>query len=238
VRWATTPTPTREASGALTVPQGKVYKITKENLEEPTPVRDQVLAASNAVAWNKANDRMYYVDTPSQKIVEVPYDDAKGEVFPVRNRTAFDVSRYASRIIGVPDGMTVDEDDNLWVALQGGGSVVKVNPATGDLLKVVPIPARDVTSTMWGGPDLDVLFVTTSRRNLNEAERMQQPGAGSVFAVTNLGTKGLPVYTADIIDSIPKRKVFAALTTHLATSGSGGDFENSATRPVPVLFWA
>ncbi|KAJ8968672.1 hypothetical protein NQ317_009748 [Molorchus minor] len=184
--------------------QGKFYKITRDNIEDPTPVKDQV-SISNGLAWNKANDKLYYIDTPTKKIVEFLYDDSKGEVSG-ENRTAFDVAQYTGRISGSPDGMTIDQDDNLWIALYGGGAVIKANPTTGELLKVVPLPARDVTSAMWGGPDLDVLFVTTSRHSLESDEKMQQPGAGSVFAITNLGTKGLPAYTADIIDGVAKRK--------------------------------
>lgn len=52
------------------------------------------------------------------------------------NRTVFDLSQHSNRITGLPDGMTIDEDDNLYICLYGGGSVIKVNPATGQLLKV------------------------------------------------------------------------------------------------------
>lgn len=52
------------------------------------------------------------------------------------NRTAFDVAKFPNNITGLPDGMTIDTDDNLWIALYGGGSVIKVNPKTGELLQV------------------------------------------------------------------------------------------------------
>lgn len=73
--------------------------------------------------------------------------------------------------------------------------------------QVIAIPARDVTSVAWGGPELDILYVTTSRFSLKPQERKQFPSAGSVFALKNLGTKGLAPYTADIVDSIEKKLV-------------------------------
>lgn len=78
--------------------------------------------------------------------------------------------------------------------------------------QVIAIPARDVTSVSWGGPDLDILYVTTSRFSLKENERKQFPSAGSVFAVKYLNAKGLPPYTADVVDSIEKKLVSIIIT--------------------------
>lgn len=64
------------------------------------------------------------------------------------------------------------------------------------------IPATAVTSLTWGGPKLDILYVTTSRFQLKPEERKQQPAAGAVFAVTNLGTRGIPAFLADIIEFV------------------------------------
>lgn len=69
-------------------------------------------------------------------------------------------------------------------------------------IQVVPIPARDVTSVIWGGPNLDILFVTTSRFHLSDTERKMYPAAGSVFAVTNLNQKGLIPNFADLVNSV------------------------------------
>ncbi|VEN44279.1 unnamed protein product [Callosobruchus maculatus] len=112
---------------------------------------------------------------------------------------------YEGKLTGLPDGMTIDDEDNLYIALYGGGAVLKVNPTTRKLLKVIPIPARDVTSAMFGGPNLDILFVTSSRVSLTAKERLFYPAAGSLFAVKNLKAKGLPAFTADIVDGVTKR---------------------------------
>ncbi|XP_044753258.1 regucalcin-like [Coccinella septempunctata] len=187
-----------ENSSGVLPDEGLLYKFTKESYDKPTPIIAPV-NISNGMAWNKKNDKFYYIDTPTQKIVEYDFDVEKGEI---RNkRTVFDL-RNQSFVTGYPDGMTIDEDDNLWVALYNGGAVIKINPKTRKLLQVVAIPALAVTSVAWGGPKLDILYVTTSRFALKPEERKQQPAAGAIFAITDLGTRGLPSYEADIIDSI------------------------------------
>ncbi|XP_044271757.1 regucalcin-like [Tribolium madens] len=177
--------------------KGSLFKVTKNSVSTPQAVITPV-NVSNGMAWNKANNKFYYIDSPTLQIIEYDYDDVKGEIS--NRRVAFDLKDY--NLTASPDGMTIDVDDNLWVALFGGGSVIKVNPQNGQLLNRYPIPAQCVTSVMWGGTDLDILFVTTSKLRLTEEEIKQQPGAGSVFALTNLGTKGFPVFEADILDSI------------------------------------
>lgn len=66
-----------------------------------------------------------------------------------------------------------------------------MDPVSGNLIKAVPIPASRVTSVMFGGPNLDILYVTTSRFGLSGEQKKQQPLAGSVFAVTGLGVSAL-----------------------------------------------
>lgn len=184
--------------GVVTPNQGLLYKITPNNLQNPA-VMIAPVNISNGLAWNKANDKFYYIDTPTRKVMEYVYDGVKGEI--KNPRVAVDLALYKS-LAGSPDGMTIDKDDNLWIALYGGGGVIKVDPRSGHLLEFVAVPAKAVTSVMWGGPDLDVLFVTTSRFRLNKEQRKRQPAAGSVFALTGLGTAGLQVFEADIIESI------------------------------------
>nr|CAI5832714.1 unnamed protein product [Callosobruchus analis] len=192
-----------EPNGHVIPNEGVFYKITRENLHNPEVVRAPV-SNSNGLAWNKANNKLYYIDTPTLKVVEFDYDDEKGTISK-ENRTVFDMRDYKGKLAGEPDGMTIDDEDNIYIALYGGGAVLKVNPTKKELLKVIPIPARDVTSAMFGGPNLDILFVTTSRFSLTASEKLYYPAAGSLFAVKNLKAKGLPAFTADIVDGVPKR---------------------------------
>ncbi|KAL3269776.1 hypothetical protein HHI36_008836 [Cryptolaemus montrouzieri] len=182
--------------------EGILYQFTKENHEKPTPIIAPV-NISNGLAWNKKNDKFYYIDTPTQKVVQYDYDDEKGEI--KNKKVIFDLKDQI-HVTGYPDGMTIDEDDNLWIALYMGGAIIKVNPVTGKLLQVVAIPAQAVTSLTWGGPKLDILYVTTSRYPFSSEERKRQPAAGALFAVTDLGTRGLPAFEADILNEPLKLK--------------------------------
>jgi sugar lactone lactonase YvrE len=87
---------------------------------------------------------------------------------------------------GVPDGLTVDADGCLWIAIWGGGRLIRVAP-TGELLTTVPMPVRQPSSCAFGGPGLDVLFVTSARDGLDLADDAVD---GSVFAVTGLDVGG------------------------------------------------
>ena len=88
---------------------------------------------------------------------------------------------------GRPDGLTVDEQGGVWVALNGSGTVRRFTP-DGLLDEVVEVPARKVTACTLGGSKLDELFITTSRENLDPGE---DPLAGSLFKV-NVDVRGVP----------------------------------------------
>jgi len=186
-----------EDSSGVAPNEGVLYFISRENLDNPVAVI-QPVNISNGIAWNKANDKFYYIDTPTRTVKEYNYDNDSGAIS--NPKLAFDLAKH--NIGGFPDGMTIDKDDNLWIALYFGGAVIKVDPKTGCILQSVAIPAQCVTSVSWGGPDLDTLFVTTSRHVLNSEERLRQPAAGSLFAITNLGTHGFSAFLADVIDVI------------------------------------
>lgn len=187
-----------ESSTGVVPNEGILYSISKDKLNDPTRVI-QPVNISNGMAWNKANNKFYYIDTPTLTVREYDYDSKSGTIS--NSRIAFDLSKH-KHIGGFPDGMTIDKDDNLWIALYYGGAVIQVNPKTGCVLQLIAIPAQCVSSVAWGGHDLDILFVTTSKHPLNPIERIKQPAAGSLFAITNLGTQGLPMYYADIIDEL------------------------------------
>lgn len=179
--------------------EGALYEVTCSNLISPD-VKVSPVNISNGMAFNKANDKAYYIDTPTRQIVGYSYDQKTGDISD--KFVVFDVNDYNSALTGNPDGMTIDSDDNLWIALYGGWAVIHVNSSSGALIQVIEIPAEDVTSTMFGGPDLDILYVTTSRVALTDEQKEQQPLAGSVFEVTGLGVKGVPMFGVGLLKSI------------------------------------
>ena len=138
---------------------------------------------SNGICWNASKTEMYYIDTPTQKVVAYEYDDQTGKL----GGSSVAVDFRDLNTEGSPDGMTIDEEGMLWVALCHGGAVVNVNPETGELLQKVELPCVETTACAFGGSNLDRLFVTTGiHKTLHEKE------AGKVFVIDGLGVSGLP----------------------------------------------
>ena len=77
--------------------------------------------------------------------------------------------------------MAIDEDDCLWVALYGGGKVIRVNPNNGEINFVVHVPAKNVTSCAFGGKNFDNLYITTASIDLDKKELDKWPDSGSLF---------------------------------------------------------
>ncbi|WP_199443529.1 SMP-30/gluconolactonase/LRE family protein [Umezawaea beigongshangensis] len=137
---------------------------------------------SNGIAW-RDQDAFHYVDTPTQRVdlVELDRDSRL-----LRREAAFGIDPD----LGAPDGMTADAEGCLWIALWGGSAVVRFSPR-GEVLERVDVPATQVSSCCFGGPDLSVLFVTTSQENFSPERSAAEPHAGKVFAVRTAVT-GLP----------------------------------------------
>jgi sugar lactone lactonase YvrE len=141
----------------------------------------QKVTVSNGLEWSPDGSRTYYNDTPTHRIDVFDYDSESG----LTGRRPFvDLSAEAEH----PDGLTVDEQGGVWVALYNGSAVRRYTP-DGVLDEVVEVPARKVTACTFGGPHLDQLFITTSREGL---ETGADPLAGSLFRVV-VGVRGLPI---------------------------------------------
>jgi sugar lactone lactonase YvrE len=125
---------------------------------------------SNGLQWTAAGDTALYVDTPTGRVDRFDFD---GETGTFTNRHPF-VSISGP---GQPDGLAIDEEDGIWVALWGGGAVHRYD-ASGSLDLVVELPVSQVTACTFGGPDRRSLFITTSRDGVEPGD---QPEAGSVF---------------------------------------------------------
>jgi len=164
------------ASGA-----GALYRVDADWSWEAAVPR---VTTSNGTAWSPDGSRMYFIDSPRQGVDVFDYDVTVGAI---SNRTRL-VSIDASE--GVPDGMTVDADGNLWVACFGGSAVRCYSPA-GERLGEVALPVRQVTSCAFGGPDLTELFVTSARYRLTPEQLAEQPLAGATF-VCRPGAVGVP----------------------------------------------
>lgn len=142
------------------------------------------LGISNGMAWSPDGATLFYVDTLTGRIDAFDYDVTAGLMH--HRRPVVEIPTD----LGQPDGLALDAEGGLWVALWTGGAVHRYD-AAGRLSAVVELPASQVTSCAFGGPDRDELYITTSRDGLGaDAE----PAAGALFLVRP-GVRGAEVAT-------------------------------------------
>jgi sugar lactone lactonase YvrE len=141
------------------------------------------LTISNGIGWSPDGGTMYLSDSGTARVDVFDFDGPSGEIGGRRTLVHIDQPGVA------PDGLTVDEQGDIWVGLYGGWAVRRYAP-DGSLRDSVDIPAAQATSCGFGGRDGGTLFVTTGRERLEQSDLESQPDAGRVFAVTGLGVRG------------------------------------------------
>jgi len=138
---------------------------------------------SNSPCWSPDGKTFYFSDSWRKTTYAYDYDIAAGTV---ANRRAF---VDTTELGGLPDGATVNADGLYWVAVYQSGTIVAYRP-DGTLERTIAMPVKLVSSVMFGGPDLDRLFVTTiAHGSLGEPV---EDGAGALYVIDGLGAKGLP----------------------------------------------
>lgn len=145
------------------------------------------VGTSNGIVWSPDAATMYYIDTPTRRVMAWDYNNETGEIS--NPKTAIEVPEE----MGYPDGMTIDEDGNVWIALWSGSAVGCWNPETGELLRTIGVPAKNVTSVAFGDDDLGTLYITTARQGTSDEELEKFPHAGGVFK-TRPGVKGVEAF--------------------------------------------
>ena len=143
------------------------------------------LTIANGIGWSPDGSAMYLNDSGTGCVETFRFDGATGAI--TNRRTLVRSTKPGV----VPDGLTVDEENGIWVALWGGGAVNRYAP-DGSLLASVELPVERPTSCAFGGPDRATLFVTTAREGLDDDAVARQPDCGRVFAISGLGVRGLP----------------------------------------------
>lgn len=138
---------------------------------------------SNGLVWTRDTQTMYYIDSPRCNVLAFDFDVKTGAI--THERVALDTAPYS----GVPDGMTIDTDDRLWIAFCHGSAVRCFDSRTWKMEAEVILPCEEVTACAFGGTDLHDLYISTGQKKDETA-----PLAGKIF-VTQPGVSGVKSFT-------------------------------------------
>lgn len=171
---------------ALGASAGREVLVRLEDDGTLTTIDDD-LWLSNGLAWSVDGATLYSVDTLAGVVRARDYDRTSGAVGPRRD--------HLQITDGLPDGICLDTDGNLWIAIWGAGQV-RCYGADGVVRHVVEVDAPHTSSVAFVGPHLDRLLITTASTGLSPAQREQHPGSGRLFTASVgalLGVRGQPV---------------------------------------------
>jgi sugar lactone lactonase YvrE len=166
-----------------TSPLGGLYRVAAD-LSVATVLTGT--AISNGLGWSPSGDRFYFIDSPTRRVDVFDFDPETGALEHRRRFAAVEVEG------AVPDGLAVDAEGGVWVALHGGWGLRRYAP-DGGLAAVVDLPVARITSCCFGGANLRDLYVTTRRDGLSAGELAEQPLAGALLRV-DAGVAGLPTH--------------------------------------------
>ena len=161
--------------------KANLYTITSENILQK---KIDSVTISNGIVWTSDKKTMYYIDTPTSTIKEFDYNNETGEISNGKIAVKIPIK------FGFPDGMTIDEENMLWVGMWNGNAVIRFNPKTGKVISKIEVPAHNITSCAFGGENLETLYITSARIDMTEEELIKYPLAGSLFSI-NPGVKGV-----------------------------------------------
>nr|XP_049693487.1 regucalcin-like [Helicoverpa armigera] len=177
----------RQKGNVVMHDEGALYSIIAPDF---TPrVQLKPVSISNGLVWSLNNTIMYYIDSLSRKIEAFDFDLVKGRIS--KRRTILEIDDYWDEEV-IADGMTIDKDGFLWIALMFHGCIARIDPDKKEIVERYKLPVTLTTSLTWGGPNFGDLIVTTSRRNLEPDKLKDQPLAGAVFVLHHMGTSGVP----------------------------------------------
>lgn len=164
-------------------PNGALYRLDPDYSVHKL---DEGIIVSNGPCWSPEGDRFYFADSWSGELWKYDYDQRTGTA---TNRSTF--ATLDTSTGGAADGATVDSEGCLWNAQVYDGKLIRYTP-DGAVDRVIQMPVKKVTSVMFGGPNLDVLYVTSMAKP--PLPRFPEDGVlrGSLFAITGLGIRGLP----------------------------------------------
>lgn len=139
---------------------------------------------ANSICFSPDGETMYFCDSPRRQIMTCRYDAGSAHVADIQVFATLEPSD------GQPDGSIVDAEGCLWNAVWGAAVVRRYRP-DGSLDREVSVPAKNPTCAVFGGPELNELYITTSRQEMSGAELERRPDAGGVYRAVMEGARGL-----------------------------------------------
>lgn len=167
---------TKSSSASTQEAAGEIYRF---NGNGNVQTMERHIGMANTIAWSADETRFYFADSARSEIYVCDYDTDQGAI---RNRRTF----FAAPALGLPDGSAIDTDGCLWNARWDFGAVIRVTPQ-GDVDCTIELPVARPTNCIFGGPNLEILFVTSARVGLTPEQLEGCPLSGSVFAVSGAG---------------------------------------------------
>lgn len=168
--------------------KGSLYCINKDGTFQK---KIQQVSISNGIAWSADNTRMFYTDSVTKEIWSYLFDELTGEI--IFEKVVITIPGAP----GMPDGLAMDNEGYLWIAIWGGWGVGRWDVETGKMVDFIKVPAPFVTSCAFVGKNLDQLLITTARQGMDETNLTTYPQSGCVF-IAAPGVKGLPVYAGNL----------------------------------------
>ncbi|XP_031636598.1 regucalcin-like [Contarinia nasturtii] len=171
---------TMKSCATVTVETAAFYKYTKstgliKNFGD--------VLRSNGLTWNRSSNKFYYADSCDYNVVEFDWDPDTGNL--TNGTEIFSLAEYDTKPGSVIDGITGDLDGNIYMAIYGDNQIIKLNPTTREVLLKIDMPMNQSVGVEFGGPNLDILFVTT-----RYIDGKQPNGSGHLFKITGLKTTG------------------------------------------------
>ena len=156
---------------------GSLYCLSPDTLQADRTLTG--LSISNGLAWTRDEQTLYFIDSPTQCVQAFDFSPKNTSLANRREVLHFDPE------FGTPDGMTIDEEDHLWIAFWEGSKVACFDPVSGRQLDQIDVPANRITSCTFGGEKWDTLFITS-------AAKEGDPLGGAIFKASP-GVKGSAV---------------------------------------------
>ncbi|REL25637.1 SMP-30/gluconolactonase/LRE family protein [Thalassotalea euphylliae] len=178
---------------ALSPAPAALYQLTSNTLQ----VRKSGIRISNSLCFSPDGNTLYHADSPTGVIYQYPLsgNDSQALSDQLSHQTTF-----ATTQAGIaPDGACIDKHGNLWSAQWGGSRVVQYNPC-GKVLQILTLPVSQPTCVAIGGPNRDLLAITSARDELSSQQLLSQPEAGNVFIYQLNESIGIDERFADLND--------------------------------------